>query len=78
MSLLFYRRPDHIRRPHGPIDLVEYERTLEKKSKGIPKELSFDMVVGNRAMPPVSIYSPLPPASDPANDIALTTSASAL
>lgn len=58
MSLLFYRRPDHIRRPPGPADLVEYERTLEKKSKGIPKELSFEMVVGNRAMPPVSTHSP--------------------
>ena len=55
MSLLFYKRPDYVARAVGPVDPAEYERQLEKTRKSIPSQLSFEMVVSNRAMPPVSI-----------------------
>ncbi|KAG8527980.1 uncharacterized protein KY384_006896 [Bacidia gigantensis] len=55
MSLLFYKRPDYIPRPRGAIDPAEYERNLEKSRRSIPPELSFEMVVSNRALPPCSL-----------------------
>lgn len=57
MSLLFYRRPNYVDRMSSPMDPVEYERFIENKRKAIPPELSFEMVVANRAMPPVCITS---------------------
>lgn len=57
MSLLFYKRPNYVNLALGPTDPAEYERQLEVSRKAIPSELSFEMVVSNRAMPPVSIAS---------------------
>ena len=53
MSILFYKRPDYVARASGPMDPANYERMVENKQKPIPPELSFDMIVANRAMPPV-------------------------
>lgn len=36
------------------MDQAEYEKVLKKQSALIPPQLSFDMIVANRAMPPVS------------------------
>ena len=63
MSLLFYKRPDYVPRAPGPMDPIDYERYLERTRKTIPPQLSFEMVVSNRAMPPVSAISTIIPES---------------
>ncbi|KIW03286.1 uncharacterized protein PV09_05499 [Verruconis gallopava] len=58
MSILFYRRPDYVSRPAGPLNLKDcqkyVERTKNNKS-AIPPELSFERVVNNETLPPASL-----------------------
>lgn len=58
MSIFFYRRPDYIAKPPGPLnssDCQKYvERSLSNKNV-IPPELSFENVIQNKALPPCSL-----------------------
>ena len=51
MSLLFYRRPNYVAKHPGPMDASDYQKYVERIRAAIPKELSFEYVVGNRALP---------------------------
>ncbi|OCK82249.1 hypothetical protein K432DRAFT_324605 [Lepidopterella palustris CBS 459.81] len=58
MSILFYRRPDYISRPPGPLNASACQRYAEKSTRNksqIPQELSFDNIVANRALPPCGL-----------------------
>lgn len=51
MSLLFYKRPDYVEKRTGPMGTSDYQDYLKKSRAVIPKELGFEYVVANRAMP---------------------------
>ena len=51
MSLLFYRRPDYVEKHPGPMDTSDYQKYLERNRAAIPKELCFENVIANSAMP---------------------------
>lgn len=54
MSILFYRRPSYVQRPNGPITNLECQRYVDRTTggtRGIPEELSFENVIGNKALP---------------------------
>ena|ERR1700761_7883101 len=54
MGFLFYRRPDFIKRPNGPMDMMSCQRMASKtysSKKDLPKSISFDRVCDNRALP---------------------------
>lgn len=59
MSILFYKRPNYVARMPGPMDQANYDKILEKQKSSIPPQLSFEMIVANRAMPPVGSFFPL-------------------
>lgn len=58
MSILFYKRPDYVAKPPGPLNVSDcqkyVERTMGSKSS-IPPELSFENVIQNKALPPCSL-----------------------
>lgn len=54
MSVLFYRRPDYLAKPKGPIGATECMRYVERAKNSeriIPKGLTFDDVVQQRSLP---------------------------
>ena len=51
MSLLFYKRPDYVEKRAGSMGATDYQDYLKKSRAAIPKELGFEYVVTNRAMP---------------------------
>jgi hypothetical protein len=54
MSILFYRRPDYVNRPAGPLnqeDCQKYVERTKNNKNAIPPELSFDKVISNEALP---------------------------
>ncbi|KUJ18357.1 uncharacterized protein LY89DRAFT_46694 [Mollisia scopiformis] len=58
MSILFYRRPDYLNKPAGPINSTECARYVERaknSERAIPNGLSFDEVINNKALPPCSL-----------------------
>ncbi|KAK7539987.1 regulator of G protein-like protein [Phyllosticta citribraziliensis] len=58
MSILFYRRPSYVQRPNGPITNTECQRYVDRTTggtRGIPEELSFENVMGNKALPPCTL-----------------------
>ncbi|KAK7514999.1 regulator of G protein-like protein [Phyllosticta citriasiana] len=58
MSILFYRRPSYVQRPNGPITNTECQRYVDRTTggtRGIPEELSFENVIGNKALPPCTL-----------------------
>lgn len=58
MSVLFYRRPDYLAKSTGPLNKTEcqvYVDRAKKSERAIPKGLSFDEVVENKALPPCSL-----------------------
>ncbi|KAK8226890.1 regulator of G protein-like protein [Phyllosticta capitalensis] len=58
MSILFYRRPSYVQRPNGPITNLECQRYVDRTTggtRGIPEELSFENVMGNKALPPCTL-----------------------
>jgi hypothetical protein len=59
MGSLFFRRPDLVKRPNGPLEMMSCQRMASKtysSKKDLPKSISFDRVCENRALP-VSKYS---------------------
>lgn len=58
MSIFFYKRPDYVAKPPGPLNVSDcqkyVERTMGSKSS-IPPELSFENVIQNKALPPCSL-----------------------
>ncbi|CZS87946.1 hypothetical protein WAI453_000334 [Rhynchosporium graminicola] len=58
MSVLFYRRPNYLERPTGPInggDCARYADRAKNSERKIPEGLSFDNVINNKALPPCSL-----------------------
>jgi len=58
MSLLFYRRPDLIKRPAGPLDAQSCQRIVNRQlpnKKFIPDSVSFDRIIEERTLPPCSL-----------------------
>lgn len=58
MSVLFYRRPDYLAKSMGPLNKTEcqiYVERAKKSERAIPKGLSFDDIVENKALPPCSL-----------------------
>ncbi|KAF2094030.1 regulator of G protein-like protein [Rhizodiscina lignyota] len=54
MSILFYKRPDYITKPDGPLNKTECQRYVEKYKHlqgRTPPELSFENVIEGRALP---------------------------
>jgi hypothetical protein len=54
MEFLFYRRPDFVKRPNGPLEMMSCQRMASKtysSKKDLPKSISFDRVCENRALP---------------------------
>ena len=54
MSVLFYRRPDYLAKPVGPITSTECMRYVERaknSERAIPKGLSFEDVMQQRSLP---------------------------
>ena len=54
MSILFYRRPNYVDRPAGPInqeDCQKYVERTKNNKNAIPPELSFDRVINNECLP---------------------------
>ena len=59
MSVLFYRRPDYVDRPAGPLNLEDCQKYVERTKNNrhnIPQELSFDNVLAGKSLP-VSIVN---------------------
>ncbi|MCJ1441089.1 MAG: hypothetical protein MMC23_001575 [Stictis urceolatum] len=57
MSILFYKRPDHVSKEGGPMTAASCQRYAEMTSgkSSIPPSLSFERVMGNKTMPPCSL-----------------------
>lgn len=58
MSILFYRRPDYLNKPSGPINATECQRYVERaknSERAIPQGLSFEDVMNKKALPPCSL-----------------------
>ncbi len=54
MSILFYKRPDYIAKPEGPLDLSQCQKYVDRTKScrsEIPPELSFENVLADKAMP---------------------------
>lgn len=54
MSVLFYRRPDYVNRPAGPLNQADCQKYVERtknNKNAIPAELSFQKVIDNEALP---------------------------
>ena len=54
MSILFYKRPQYVKRPEGPLDATNCEAYFNRSNKckaAIPPELSFEQIMGNKAAP---------------------------
>jgi len=54
MSVLFYRRPDYLNKPDGPINTADCQKYAERAKNAeriIPPGLSFDEVMNNKALP---------------------------
>jgi hypothetical protein len=54
MEFLFYRRPDFVKRPNGPLEMMSCQRMASKtytSKKDLPKSISFDRICENRALP---------------------------
>lgn len=58
MSILFYKRPDYIATPPGPLTVSDCQKYVERSMSSrsvIPPELSFENVIQNKALPPCSL-----------------------
>lgn len=54
MSLLFYRRPDFVKRYDGPLDAMACQRMVAKNysnKQSLPESVSFDKIIENRTHP---------------------------
>jgi len=54
MSILFYRRPDYVRKPNGPLnpsDCARYVERAKGSERSIPAGLSFEEVINNKPLP---------------------------
>jgi hypothetical protein len=54
MSILFYRRPDYLAKPNGPINATECQQYAERATltkRAIPNGLSFDEVIEGKTLP---------------------------
>ncbi len=54
MSILFYRRPDYTAQPRGPLnasDCAKYIERARSSGRAIPPGLSFEEIIGNKALP---------------------------
>lgn len=54
MSILFYRRPDYLAARSAPLNPTEcavYVQRAKKSERAIPKGLSFDEIIENKALP---------------------------
>jgi hypothetical protein len=60
MSVLFYRRPDYISKPNGPVnasDCAKYVERARSSERAIPPGLSCEEVINDKPLP-VSIIMP--------------------
>ncbi|MCJ1420449.1 hypothetical protein MMC32_006806 [Xylographa parallela] len=58
MSVLFYKRPDHIEKLDGPLDSSSCQKYSERAAcsrAAIPESLSFDNVINGKTLPPMSL-----------------------
>ncbi|TID27624.1 regulator of G protein-like protein [Venturia nashicola] len=58
MSVLFYRRPNFVHRPAGPLNQDDCQKFAEKakhNKNAIPPELSFDNILDGRTLPPATL-----------------------
>ncbi|KZF26969.1 hypothetical protein L228DRAFT_258320 [Xylona heveae TC161] len=54
MSILFYRRPNYVARPTGPLNQADCQKYVERtrnNKNAIPPELCFERIISNKAMP---------------------------
>ena len=54
MSVLFYKRPDYIQKPTGPLDLSSCQKNAERAAcskAAIPDNLSFENIIEGRTLP---------------------------
>ena len=53
MSILFYKSPDYIARPKGPLDASQCQKYVDRMrscKSGIPEEVSFERVLADKAL----------------------------
>lgn len=66
MSILFYRRPDYLAKPDGPLNKTDCEKYMEraKTLEGlIPHGLSFEDIIGHKSLPVrLPVAGPMHPA----------------
>ncbi|KAE9977039.1 hypothetical protein EG327_007879 [Venturia inaequalis] len=58
MSILFYKRPNYVDRPAGPLNQDDCQRFAEKtknNKSAIPPELSFDNIINGMTLPPATL-----------------------
>ncbi|MCJ1387957.1 hypothetical protein MMC18_000800 [Xylographa bjoerkii] len=58
MSVLFYKRPDHIEKLEGPLNSSSCQKYAERAAcsrAAIPESLSFDNVINGKTLPPMSL-----------------------
>jgi hypothetical protein len=63
MSILFYRRPDYLSKPDGPInasDCARYVERAKNSERVIPPGLSFDDIMSKKTLPVGWLYIILP------------------
>ncbi|KAH8687866.1 regulator of G protein-like protein [Tricladium varicosporioides] len=58
MSILFYRRPDYLNKPNGPINPSDCDLYVERAKKSeriIPEGLSFEDIINKKTLPPCQL-----------------------
>jgi hypothetical protein len=59
MSVLFYKRPNYVNRPAGPLNQADCQKFVERtknNKNAIPEELSFDNILNHKTKPVSGLY----------------------